>query len=120
MKIAIPCADGRLCMHFGHCENFAFVEVDENKNITGIDLVKPPHHAPGVYPGWVKEQGADIVIAGGMGGGAVEIFNERNIEVIVGASGDAKAAAESYLRGELKSTGSVCHEHEHSDACGEH
>jgi predicted Fe-Mo cluster-binding NifX family protein len=62
--------------------------------------------------------GVEVIIAGGMGGGAVEIFNERNIEVIVGASGDARAAAEAYLKGELKSTGSVCHKHAHADECG--
>ena len=54
-----------------------------------------------------------------MGGGAVEIFNERNVEVVVGASGEARAAVEAYLQGSLKSTGSVCHEHQHSDECGE-
>lgn len=51
------------------------------------------------------------------GGGAVEIFNERGVEVILGAQGDARAAAEAYLRGELKSTGSICHEHQHEDSC---
>jgi predicted Fe-Mo cluster-binding NifX family protein len=54
-----------------------------------------------------------------MGGGAVEIFNERNVEVVVGAKGDAKAAVEAYLQGSLKSTASVCHEHQHHDECGE-
>ena len=53
------------------------------------------------------------------GGGAVEIFNERNVEVVVGASGDAKTAVENYLKGDLKTTGSVCHEHQHHDECGE-
>lgn len=54
-----------------------------------------------------------------MGAGAVEIFNERNVEVVVGASGDAKTAALNYLKGELKTTGSICREHRHdgSDAC---
>ena len=61
----------------------------------------------------------NVIISGGMGGGAVEIFNERNVEVVVGASGDAKAAVEAYLKGNLKSTGSVCHEHQHHDECGE-
>ena len=54
-----------------------------------------------------------------MGGGAIDIFNERDVEVIVGASGVARSAVESYLRGELESTGSVCHEHSHHDECGE-
>ena len=55
-----------------------------------------------------------------MGGGAVEIFNGRNVEVVVGASGDAKAAVAAYLQGSLKTTGSVCHEHQYSGECGQH
>jgi predicted Fe-Mo cluster-binding NifX family protein len=50
-----------------------------------------------------------------MGGGAIDIFNERNVEVITGASGNARLAAEQYIKGELKSTGSVCHQHQHHD-----
>jgi predicted Fe-Mo cluster-binding NifX family protein len=53
-----------------------------------------------------------------MGGGAVEIFNERNVVVITGASGDAREAVEQYLAGRLQSTGSICHEHQHHDECG--
>ena len=55
--------------------------------------------------------------SGGMGGGAVDIFNERGVEVVVGASGMAKAAVEAWLKGELKSTGSVCNHHEHAHEC---
>ena len=54
-----------------------------------------------------------------MGASAIDIFNEKNIEVIVGARGDAKKAVEDYLEGSLKSTGSVCHQHQHQDECGE-
>ena len=50
----------------------------------------------------------------------MDIFNERNVEVIVGATGDARAAVEAYLKGELKTTGAVCHKHEHADECGHH
>ena len=63
--------------------------------------------------------GVNVVISGGMGGGAVNIFNEKDIEVIVGASGNAKAAVEAYLLGTLKSTGSICHKHQHHGECGE-
>jgi len=49
----------------------------------------------------------------------IDIFNEKRIEVIVGAKGNAEAAAEAYLRGILKSTGSVCHAHQHHNECGE-
>jgi len=67
----------------------------------------------------LNDMGVNVVISGGMGGGAIDIFNEKGIEVIVGASGDAKAAVEAYLQGYLKSTGSVCHEHQHRNECGE-
>lgn len=62
----------------------------------------------------------NVMISGGMGGGAVDIFNERDVEVVLGAQVDVKLAVEAYLRGELEYTGSVCHEHEHADECGEH
>ena len=66
----------------------------------------------------LADNGAEVVIAGGMGGGAVDIFNERGVEVIVGVEGEARNAVETYLRGELKSTGSICHNHEHAHECG--
>lgn len=62
--------------------------------------------------------GVNVIISGGMGGGAIEIFNEKGIEVNTGAKGSAEAAENSYLQGALKSTGSVCHEHQHHDECG--
>ena len=74
---------------------------------------------PGFLPNFLADRGVNVIISGSMGGGAVEIFNERNVEVVVGASGNAKAAVEAYLQGALKSTGSVCHEHQHHDECGE-
>jgi predicted Fe-Mo cluster-binding NifX family protein len=70
-------------------------------------------------PNFLADRGVNVIISGGMGGGAVEIFNERNVEVVVGASGNAKTAVEAYLQGSLKSTGSVCHEHQHHDECSE-
>lgn len=68
-------------------------------------------------PGFLYEKGVNVIISGGMGGGAIDIFNEKGIEVITGASGDAETAVNSYLQGKLKSTGSVCHEHRHADEC---
>lgn len=79
-----------------------------------------PGHRPGFLPNFLGDMGVEVIIAGGMGGGAVEIFNERNIEVIVGAEGGARPVVEAYLKGELKSTGSICHEHEHESECGGH
>ena len=85
-----------------------------------FDLIKNPGHKPGFLPNFLNDMGVNVIISGGMGGGAVEIFNDKGIEVITGASGEAKSAVVEYLKGNLKSTGSICHEHQHHDECGEH
>lgn len=119
MKIAVSCNGNQIWAHFGHCENFMIYET-ENGVITSEESVPNPGHRPGFLPNFLSDMGINTIISGGMGGGAVDIFNERNVEVILGAQGDAKVAVEAYLRGELESTGSICHEHEHADECGGH
>lgn len=119
MKIAVASEGNQVTEHFGHCEGFLTFEA-ENDKIIGGAMVPNPGHRPGFLPNFLNDMGVNVIISGGMGEGAIDIFNEKNIEVIVGASGDAKTAAEAYLKGELKSTGSVCHEHQHSDECGGH
>ncbi|WMI80285.1 NifB/NifX family molybdenum-iron cluster-binding protein [Anaerotignum sp. MB30-C6] len=119
MKIAVACMGELVAQHFGHCENFSTFET-ENGKITEVKSIANPGHKPGFLPNFLGDMGVNVIISGGMGGGAVEIFNERKIEVIVGASGNARQAVESYLKGELKSTGSICHEHAHAHECGNH
>lgn len=119
MKIAVAAMGSTVAQHFGHCENFIFFDT-EGGRIAGENSVPNPGHKPGFLPNFLADNGAEVIIAGGMGGGAVDIFNERDVEVIVGAKGDARTAVEAYLRGELLSTGAVCHEHEHADECGGH
>ena len=121
MKISVAANGTMITGHFGHCENFIIFDT-ENGQITAENSVPNPGHKPGFLPNFLADMGVKVIISGGMGGGAVDIFNERDVEVILGAQGDARAAVESYLKGELKSTGSVCHhegehEHEHSN-CG--
>ncbi len=110
MKIAIPMADGKLCMHFGHCEQFALMDVDEKaKKVTGKQLLTPPPHEPGVLPKWLHDQGVNVIIAGGMGSRAQSLFSENGIEVVVGAPGDApEKVAAAYLDGTLKAGENVC------------
>ena len=103
--------------HFGHCANFNIFEAD-NQRIVKRESIPNTGHKPGFLPNFLNDMGVNVVISGGMGGGAIDIFNKKGIEVIVGARGDAEAAAEAYLQGSLKSTGSVCHEHRHHDECG--
>lgn len=114
MRIAVACMGKNVSEHFGHCENFTFFDA-ENGKIVAQNSVPSPEHKPGRLPNFLHDQGAVVVIAGGMGPGAIDIFNAHNIEVIVGARGDAKTAVENYLAGDLKSTGSVCHSHSFDD-----
>ncbi len=110
MKIAIPLADGKLCMHFGHCEQFALLAVDEKaKKIADKQLVTPPPHEPGVLPRWLHEQGATVIIAGGMGQRAQSLFTENNIKVVVGAHAEApEQLAVAFLSGSLKTGANAC------------
>jgi len=84
LKIAIPMAEGMLCNHFGHCEQFALIDL-QGKNIIQKVLVTPPPHEPGLLPRWLGEKGVNLIIAGGMGQRAVTLFTERGIKVLTGA-----------------------------------
>ena len=101
MKIAVSCNGSQIWPHFGHCENFMVYEAEEGK-IESEQSVPNPGHRPGFLPNFLADMGVEVMIAGGMGGGAVDIFNERGVEVVLGAQGDAKPAVEAYLRGELR------------------
>ncbi|MFZ5828963.1 MAG: NifB/NifX family molybdenum-iron cluster-binding protein [Planctomycetota bacterium] len=110
MKIAIPVADGRLCMHFGHCEQFALVEVAENNpSAMQTALVAPPPHEPGVLPRWLHEQGVTLVIAGGMGHRAQQLFSKNGVQVLVGAPAESpETLVTAYLKGTLSCGGNCC------------
>ncbi|MGE4284890.1 MAG: P-loop NTPase, partial [Clostridia bacterium] len=118
MKIAVASEKEMVTEHFGHCEGFNIFEV-ENNQIVKSESIPNPGHKPGFLPNFLNDMGVNVIISGGMGGGAVEIFNEKGIEVITGAKGNAKDATQSYLKGALESTGSVCHDHQHHDECGQ-
>ncbi len=84
MKFAIPVVNGILTMHFGHAKEFVLIDVEGNK-IKNKKVLEPPPHAPGVLPKWLKELDVEIIIAGGMGESAMQLFDECGIEVISGA-----------------------------------
>lgn len=117
MKIAVACEGKNVSGHFGHCEAFTIFET-QDKQILNQQRLPNPGHKPGFLPVFLADKGTNVIISGGMGGGAVDIFNEKGIEVITGASGDAETAVNNYLQGKLKSTGSICHEHQYADECG--
>jgi len=110
MKIAMPVSNGKLCMHFGHCEKFAVFEVNENsKQVLAREYLDAPPHQPGLLPRWLAEKGVSCVIAGGMGSRAVDIFREHRVRVITGAqAGDPEQIVEAFLHESLVTGDNVC------------
>lgn len=117
MKIAVASEGNLVTGHFGHCQNFNIYEVENNQVIKNTSIANPGHKA-GFLPNFLIDLGVTTIISGGIGGGAIEIFNEKGIEVVSGASGNAEEAVNNYLQGKLESTGSVCHNHQHANQCG--
>ncbi len=118
IKIAVASEGNQVTEHFGHCQQFSLFEV-EGGQIVNSQSIDNPGHRPGFLPNFLHEQGVNVIISGGMGGAAVDIFNSHGIEVVVGAQGDAQAAVEAYLAGTLVSTGSICSDYQHHDECEE-
>jgi predicted Fe-Mo cluster-binding NifX family protein len=110
MKIAIPLAEGKLTMHFGHCASFALVDVDpQTKNIIKSEEIAAPPHEPGLLPPWLAERGVTMIIAGGMGQRAQQLFAQQNIQVIVGAPAEApEKLIADYFSGTLQVGANVC------------
>ena len=97
-------------MHFGHCEKFVIMDVDDKKKtVTGTKEAVPPPHEPGVLPKWLHEQGVNVIIAGGMGMRAQQFFQQYGIQVVVGASGGVpQAVVQEWLKGTLITGSNVC------------
>lgn len=109
MKIAIPVANGTLCAHFGHCEQFAILDVDEKGNVLSKNELMPPPHEPGVLPAWLHSLGVEHVIAGGMGSRAQGLFYDNGISVTFGAPVDTpEELAMAYIRGTLTRGDNMC------------
>ncbi|MCD6406179.1 MAG: P-loop NTPase [Planctomycetes bacterium] len=110
VKLAIPLADGSLSMHFGHAQEFALVEVDREKSevLSMVTLSAPPHE-PGLLPRYLHENGANVIIASGMGQRAQGLFSENGIEVVTGvAAGSPEEIAQQYLSGSLAAGDNIC------------
>ena len=110
MKYAVPVSDDVVSTHFGHCEQFALFDVDEERReITRKELVPSPGHQPGLLPQWLAEEGVSVVIAGGMGSRAQSLFNQNHIGVVIGAlEGDPEKAVLNYLNGTLATEENIC------------
>ena len=106
--LVVPVSGGKLSAHFGHCEQFAFIET-QNGKIMETEMRNPPVHEPGVLPRWLYEQGADVAIVSGMGEKAQQLLREKGIEVIIGAPMDSpEFLAKQYLSDTLVTGANVC------------
>jgi ATP-binding protein involved in chromosome partitioning len=110
MKYAIPVSGGMVSTHFGHCEQFALIEVDEaKKQILKKEMVNSPRHEPGLLPPWLAEKGVSLVIAGGMGSRAQSLFQQNRIGVITGImDSNPEKAVLSHMNGVLARGANIC------------
>ena len=110
MRFAIPLAEGKLAVHFGHCASFALVDVDPATNaIIGRKDVDAPPHQPGLLPPWLAEREVNRIIAGGMGQRAQQLFVAQGIEVIVGAPVETpENLVATFLGGSLQVGNNAC------------
>ncbi len=108
IKIAIPTDNGVLSSHFGHCPQFAIVDINEN-SVSAINELTSPPHQPGLLPKWLAEHGVTHVIAAGIGQKAISLFNQQNIEVSVGAEiKGPQELAEDFINKTLTTGSNAC------------
>ena len=121
MKIAATYENGNIFQHFGRTEYFKVYEVEDGK-VVSSEVVGSNGIGHGALAGLLAGQDIQVLICGGLGGGALNALNNAGIEVCAGASGDADEAVEAYLRGDLVNSGANCDHHHHGEGheCGHH
>lgn len=120
MKIAVTYDNGNIFQHFGKTEFFKVYEV-ENDQVVSSEVIGSNGTGHGALAGLLADQGVDVLICGGIGGGAQAALEEAGVTLCAGAQGDTDQAVEAYLKGELVSTGANCdHHHEEGHDCGHH
>ncbi len=108
IRIVFPTNDKKTVEeHFGHCKQFAIFTV-KNKEILGTEYLDAPPHQPGLLPKFLGEQNTSVIITGGMGQRAIDLFKAQDVEVILGARGKIEDNLNEYLSGELYSSGAPC------------
>ena len=121
MKIAVTYDNGEIFQHFGKTESFKVYEVEDNK-VVSSEVIGSNGTGHGALAGLLAEQGVNVLICGGIGSGAQAALTEAGIELCAGAQGNTDQAVESYLKGELVSSGANCdhHHHEEGHSCDSH
>ena len=121
MKIAVTYDNGEVFQHFGKTESFKIYNVEDN-TVVSSEVIGSNGTGHGALAGLLAEQGINVLICGGIGGGAQAALTEAGIELCAGAQGNTDQVVEAYLKGELESSGVNCdhHHHEEGHSCGDH
>ena len=121
MKIAVTYDNGEVFQHFGKTESFKIYNVEDN-TVVSSEVIGSNGTGHGALAGLLAEQGVNVLICGGIGGGAQAALTEAGIELCAGAQGNTDQVVEAYLKGELESSGVNCdhHHHEEGHSCGNH
>ena len=121
MKIAVTYDNGNIFQHFGRTESYKVYDVEDNK-VVSSEVIGSNGVGHGALAGLLADRAVDVLICGGIGGGAQQALSDAGVELVAGAEGDADQAVEAYLKGELISTGANCDHHHHEDghSCGDH
>ncbi|MBE5920747.1 MAG: peptidylprolyl isomerase [Pseudobutyrivibrio ruminis] len=119
MRIAVTYENGQVFQHFGHTQEFKIYEVEDGK-VVSSEIIGSDGQGHGALAGLLSNKSIDVLICGGIGGGAQAALSEQGIELCAGASGDVDAAVEAYLKGELVNSGVNCNHHGEGHTCGDH
>jgi len=131
MRIAVSADDNSgldsvVSPHFGRCPYYVLVDL-EGQDVKQVNAVANPyydHHQRGMVPGFIRGQGADVMLTGGMGMRALGLFEQYGVEAVTGASGTVRHAVEGYLGGNLRSAQpcrkSTRRSHEDESVAGEY
>ena len=118
MKVAIPTRGNVVDDHFGHCEAYTVFSIDENKKIIGSEMLPSPQGCgcKSDIASVLQQKGVSVMLAGNMGGGALNVLNSHGIDVYRGCSGDVRQLTEAFLLGIVADSGEGCHHHkEHGE-----
>ena len=119
MRIAVTYDNGQVFQHFGHTEEFKIYEVEDGK-VASTEVIGSDGQGHGALAGILDDNSIDVLICGGIGGGAKAALDEKGIELCAGAEGSADDAVEAYLKGELVNTGVNCDHHGEGHSCSDH
>ncbi len=120
-RIAVATEGTNVAQHFGRCQAYTLVDIEDGKEVNNIVSLSPGHQ-PGFLPGYLREKGVNCVIAGGMGPRAQDLFAEQGIYTVIGVTGSVKDAVRDYLLGNLTAGADLCQQGQpgHNHGCEDH